>query len=887
MTVRPRQLVHRGSVEASALLLDPGLLGEARARQRVIAAWCPGATLYRLDGSYLLRWPGARRTACDQTVGVPLVAAGDRLEAAPLTRTERAALPSGEVIHIRGGVAIASDPGERLDPAAWLDVDSFETVDVASLGAPPPPAVLALPPHAPDARAALGDEVPAEAPQRGDLVAALQQAMQQRETTALQPRGPGLFQRLLGRLVRTAPRDGPTRQPTGWWDRAGHALRRRLASLAVRSRLSWVLGRRQGRYLAEMMEMFEKGDLAEALRHAIPLGGGKGAQEYSPSLGVPSPRSDLSIRRGAGGGTIGYLLGDDTYQLLQHRYAEAARQLEREGRIPEAAFVLAELLGDGEGAVALLERYERFTEAADLAETLELAAGLVVRQWILAGDIDRAVAIARRTGAFGDAVVRLEQRQDPRAAELRVLWAESLARAGDHLAAVRAIWSLKEARDRARPWLDQGMEAGGRAGAELMALQLEGWPDAFDRVLEHAGPLLEDRSSELAMVRVALARALEQARPNEAVGTLARHALRSVLADRGEGHNNLSLRRLRQLARRTGEPVMAADLPVSLGALPPHEPTLHRVDRADRGALPVHDAAWLPSGQLVLALGDLGLRFVSRSGGTAAHLDVPATRLVVSDGGTRAIAAIQRGKAWQLGRVDLVTRKHDRWVDAELGSFAGSFDGSAWFVSQDDALVMLDVEAAGLAALWRVSDLPGVVARVSRREGALDVVMRGVEVQHWSYRLPELTLSARREIAEDTLHPAQPFDLCADGHGRGIAYRRVDSRGSFAGAGVAQHLLGMVQTGWARRFPAAQRLCGALAIRGPWLVVPLLGGDGVDVHLLDPQTGSSVTAISLEGASRVATREFEDRLVVADDRGRVVVMETPGGRVLRDLRIGG
>jgi len=69
--------------------------------------------------------------------------------------------------------------------------------------------------------------------------------------------------------------------------------------------------------------------------------------------------------------------------------------------------------------------------------------------------------------------------------------------------------------------------------------------------------------------------------------------------------------------------------------------------------------------------------------------------------------------------------------------------------------------------------------------------------------------------------------------------------------------------------------------------VPLLGGDGVDVHLLDPQTGSSVTAISLEGASRVATREFEDRLVVADDRGRVVVMETPGGRVLRDLRIGG
>jgi len=60
---------------------------------------------------------------------------------------------------------------------------------------------------------------------------------------------------------------------------------------------------------------------------------------------------------------------------------------------------------------------------------------------LLAGNRERALRIARRSGVFAEAVTRLERsRQPEHAHELRRLWAQGLAAAGDYAAAVDAIW---------------------------------------------------------------------------------------------------------------------------------------------------------------------------------------------------------------------------------------------------------------------------------------------------------------------------------------------------------------------------------------------------------------------------------------------------------------
>src|SRR5262249_36484199 len=203
-------------------------------------------------------------------------------------------------------------------------------------------------------------------------------------------------------------------------------------------------------------------DVQEGLRHAIPLGGGAAAARLRIPFRLPTPRSSLSIRPSAVRSRGSIVSSADLYSYLRKLYRAAFERLSAQGRIDEAAFVLAELLRANEEAVAFLERHGRLRLAAELAEARELAPGLVVRQWFLAGDRARAVEIARRRGAFADAVTWLERSgRTAESAALRLLWADSLASTGDYGPAVDTIWNLPEARALAAGWIERGIEQGG------------------------------------------------------------------------------------------------------------------------------------------------------------------------------------------------------------------------------------------------------------------------------------------------------------------------------------------------------------------------------------------------------------------------------------------
>ncbi|MGH2901871.1 MAG: hypothetical protein ACRDMZ_24570, partial [Solirubrobacteraceae bacterium] len=204
---------------------------------------------------------------------------------------------------------------------------------------------------------------------------------------------------------RLAPRREALPAPSGSQDAKPSWYRRlqaRIAAALWNSRLGMALGRRHAAYLRRVLELFDRGELDEALRHAIPLGGDADGDAGGRrlGLGVPRPRRDLSLTFARHGAGAIIPVADDAMEMMRDRYRAAAARLEQSGRIDEAAFVFAELLGDVKAAIALLERHGRYAIAARLGEGRGVEPALVVRLWFLAGDGERAIDTARRHGAW-------------------------------------------------------------------------------------------------------------------------------------------------------------------------------------------------------------------------------------------------------------------------------------------------------------------------------------------------------------------------------------------------------------------------------------------------------------------------------------------------------
>src|SRR4051812_22577412 len=118
----------------------------------------------------------------------------------------------------------------------------------------------------------------------------------------------------------------------------------------------------------------------------------------------------------------------------------------------------------------------------------------------------------------------------------------------------------------------------------------------------------------------------------------------------------------RQLAAFAGDGCLRADAQAL--PLPPRalwiargEPLEVEIAARDAGTRPAYDAAFLPNGLTAVALGEAGVRLLSRSGEILAELDQPAHRLIPSDHGDRAIALARRGDSWRLARLDFSLRR--------------------------------------------------------------------------------------------------------------------------------------------------------------------------------------------------------------------------------------
>jgi|GEM_PF-2494726 len=451
------RLIHRGHIQAAALIVTAKR--ESALHADVLALLLPGDRVHAVGASLhshatfrlLILFATARRLEVALSQGTPLHLDGRLMTSFPLSKGEReqAIGAQAQLVLANQGEVDFARIGEAIDPSRWLDLSAFRALKMRSLGAPPPSMSMALTTR--DPRAVLG-----LAPLSGDALAAMKALLAApaatltsstllngavRALAALIRLTQGLFGATKPAPVRAegqasasqaAPYEPPwiVRKLASWID----ALRMR----AWQSSLGSYLAKKHAEYIARLMELLERGDIDEALRHAIPLSAtvDTGAAR-APSLHLPSPRTYLSISKTrTTGGSLG--LGDSLFAMLKARYRALYERLIALGRIDDAAFVLAELLDDVLGAVALLEKCGRTREAAELAEARKLEPAILVRQWIIARDLPRALLLARRHGAFEAAITHL--RNEPEARKtLAIAWADVRAESGDYLGALLSL----------------------------------------------------------------------------------------------------------------------------------------------------------------------------------------------------------------------------------------------------------------------------------------------------------------------------------------------------------------------------------------------------------------------------------------------------------------
>ena len=881
----PRTPLLGGRITAAGVWIDPRLVGEDEARRRVLRLIDSGARVFAVDGGLLVVFGRSRVFAADDAPGV--VVAGtehDGLTSCAFTEREGATHPiaPGTWVRVHDGVLRSDALGslEVVDPSAWLELGEWTVEEVHAFGPPPTPTAARIKGVREDVensvRDVLGDKAPAETAERAEVMKALAGG----RSSASDPSGwRGWFNRWFGAggsqagfpQLASGPATAGGGIPLGPPPPSGPGFFARLfRGLVQRSALSRIIGRKQAEYLERTLALFEEGNIDEALRHAIPFSSLPGAPT-PPSLSVPSPRASLDLNAAVGPAASSSLnLGGELYERFKSLYRDAAKRLESEGRIEEAAYVYFELLADYDEGIAVLERHEKWALAASMAHGRGMSPGLVIRLWCLAKQPAKAVLVAKRTGAFADAIGRLESQSPEDAVRLRIVWADRLAQAGDYGRAVQVIWPVESARRLARAWIERAIDYGGPVGARMLARKLSLWrsdPDVEATVAVEVDDLVGRDDPEAAAERRALAESwVDEFAPRSKVRPMLGSLVRQLMLD-GEA---LLVERL---GTRGLDPVLHADIRRAKRSPPsPEAVTSHPrfFSPHDAGLLSPVDAIVTPNGQLVLALGEAGLRIIDRSGRTLRNYRDPASTLVLADSGRRLITLHARGELTTLTRVDLETGKRDAWVDTRLDSWAPTYDGQTWYVAAEGRVLAIDVQEGGFDALWSVGGLPGRCSAIALSSTHMRFATLGESSWLWTYELSASGPVLRGKSDLGGVARADGFHMGPDGS----VLSWVPAKGndqvlaSYTSATYASASGGNVSRQLTTPRSIQSSSCG--------VTYTTRSDVGVFVYHLDAESFSQRWALEFPGSHSAGVHAVGDQLIVCDALGRVVLLDAQG-----------
>ena len=735
-------------------------------RRRILANWQGNAKVLRYGDDLILLLPQSFRVDCRRAIGLPLVRYSDKLFSFPLRKSDLEDFQNtGEILILlkegRIQTLLINDlPTESVEN--WFDVSGFQIVETETLGEVKTKPVIVEKVETINLRDEL-KSVPEADNEMAEILHILKSkrdefAKAKSNQTAFG--GTGNSDSLADGLSSVfdafknlfAAKGGQNWQTSDQSPQPPGRLRQMFTKALFQMKIAQMLGRKQAQYLAKMMEKFENGDLDEALKYAIPLEDMqalKEMSEQSPFLGFLRPRDNLQINYGRQAASNSSVhLENQWFESLRQLYRQTFDRLVAQNRIEEAAFVLAELLKSNLEAVEFLEKHKKFRLAAELAESRNLAKDIIVRQWFLAGEKRRAVQLAVLHNCFEYVVTKLEQQKNPQIAELREIWAENLAESGNFQAAINTIWKLEDKREIAVKWIDKVIEFGGTPAAEMLAKKVVLLPESFDEVKTKLFATLAENDTEAVEKRAAFARETLRLTPNKELRTLARPLTRKILADMSNDNRHFTPQHLRQLVEISNDYTLRTDLPKlsEIAAKKDSESLTVEIGENDRGANHVYDAHLLPDGKIAVALGESGVKIISKQGKTIAHFDQPTHKFVASDFGTKVVCLAKRGEVYRLAKIDFVERKANYWCDAKVEIHAPTFDGNLWFIAEKDEIYAIDTNAKNYEAVWRVPEMGRQVCEIARSKNRLMILTANEKgFEKWWYELPSLTLRSRNQ----------------------------------------------------------------------------------------------------------------------------------------------
>lgn len=385
-------------------------------------------------------------------------------------------------------------------------------------------------------------------------------------------------------------------------------------------RVSEQLVGKQEAALRELLRNFREGNVADALKRALPLAGqpGRGGTiATSADLPTHSWGYRLSDYLCFGGGASLWVGGGSVYHELQQEYRKAAEDAAHRGDYLRAAVIYGKLLQDWPNMAAMLSRAGKHHDAAlvylqRLTDPMQAA-----REFEAAGEFDRALELYRQRGEYtaaGDLLRRIGEEELAVAEYVKA--AEHEANHKNFLQAGRLLVTRARRPDLAEAYLTLGWQS--RLGAEatncLMELvDLHGGQGAVGRLCallgeaeehfetpgdDHAAGLFYNRVAQIAE-RESFAGVRDDLRDRALLG------LAGKLRQRGrEGDRGAAVLSMLFGATSTWEPALVCDAEAALRGQGGGQPRqAGRRMRTHRGRVTAASAAWV-SGDLFVGFDD-------------------------------------------------------------------------------------------------------------------------------------------------------------------------------------------------------------------------------------------------------------------------------------------
>ena len=537
----------------------------------------------------------------------------------------------------------------------------------------------------------------------------------------------------------------------------------------MRSQLGALIGKRQAEYFNRMIREFQRGNLSEALKMAVPLSDYRSALDNSPAalFGLPRKRQTLKItqRRASVGRSFSF--AEDAYAQMRTLYERAYEQLIKDEQHKEAAFVLVELLGRVSEGVDYLEKHGFVKEAAEVAEGhLQERPEKAVQLWIKAGDLNRAVALAIRSNRFQASLMLLKGTQHY--AQLENIWIARLLKNGDfetlfyhyiqnrhhkngaEAAKKREIFfhALLPQHYRAEPlWLARycAFMPWSEIEAVLKCLFEKPWEPEFAEFLAAFDAIATPQKSNW---RTALKQRVSQ--------PLAKECYRQIMMYQGSAFN-LKNRQINLIGSLITDRLFMQCRPQTFSnTFVPAPPRQARTDHTQTfqfrsSEALISDIGLTTDGRCCVAMGDLGVQIYSRRGRLLRHLPIPADGLVSPLFGDVFLAVEHREKVQRMHHIQLHRLKERFFAQSPLAAYGRHHNGMTWPVAIENRLALIDVDATEWSKVWSTSRLEGSIHSIKYNQNHLTFFVYSQmedrsQIDLWQYRLPQLRLNNRSGI---------------------------------------------------------------------------------------------------------------------------------------------